>query len=300
MRCVDLFAGAGGFSEGARQAGAKILWAGNHWPAAVEYHTINHPETAHACQDLQQADWAQVPAHDLLLASPSCQGFTKARGKDRPRHDAARSTAWAVISCAEYHRPPVVVVENVPEFQQWVLFPAWAQALQALGYSLSMHVLDSADFEVPQNRLRLFIVATRSKAGLVLGFEKKPHKSAQIDWGAGKWSPIDKPGRSASTLQRIKNGRAQFGGRFLLPYYSSALTGRCPSRPIGTITTIERYAAVDGQKMRMLTVDEYRRAMGFPAGYVLPEKKRLAVHLLGNAVCPPVARDLIEKIRAYG
>lgn len=33
---IDLFAGAGGFSEGARDAGCRVVWAANHWPAAVE------------------------------------------------------------------------------------------------------------------------------------------------------------------------------------------------------------------------------------------------------------------------
>ena len=81
MRAIDLFAGAGGFSTGAAMAGAEVVWAANHWPLAVEYHTANHPSAAHICQDLHQANWANVPGHDLLLASPCCQGHSKARGK---------------------------------------------------------------------------------------------------------------------------------------------------------------------------------------------------------------------------
>ena len=71
-------------------------WAGNHWPEAVQVHTNNHPETIHICQDLHQADWSKVPAHDLLMASPCCQGHSRARGKTNgdPQHDASRSTAW--------------------------------------------------------------------------------------------------------------------------------------------------------------------------------------------------------------
>jgi DNA (cytosine-5)-methyltransferase 1 len=44
----------------------------------------------------------------------------------------------------------------------------------------------------------------------------------------------------------------------------------------------------------MLTVEEYRGAMGFPEGFPLPRNKKLAKHLLGNAVPPPMARDVIE------
>jgi len=47
----------------------------------------------------------------------------------------------------------------------------------------------------------------------------------------------------------------------------------------------------------MLTVDECRAAMGFPSGYQVPQTPRaLGIHLLGNAVCPPVARDLLAAI----
>jgi DNA (cytosine-5)-methyltransferase 1 len=54
---------------------------------------------------------------------------------------------------------------------------------------------------------------------------------------------------------------------------------------------------VQGNRLRMLTVTEYRRAMGFPDTYKLPADKRTAVHLLGNAVCPPVAEAIIREIR---
>jgi len=37
--------------------------------------------------------------------------------------------------------------------------------------------------------------------------------------------------------------------------------------------------------------------MGFPATYRLPERTKDAVHMLGNAVCPPVARDVINAIK---
>lgn len=155
MRAIDLFSGLGGFSEGARKAGVEVLWAANHWPSAVEIHAANHPTTSHACQDLHQADWTQVPAHDLLLASPACQGHSRARGRERPHHDATRSTAWAVVSAAEMHRPPFLVIENVPEFAEWTLFPAWTAALNALGYTLAPHIIDAADHGVPQHRVRL-------------------------------------------------------------------------------------------------------------------------------------------------
>ena len=147
-------------SEGARQAGIDVVWAANHWPEAVKYHALNHPQTIHACQDLQQANWGDVPSHDLLLAAPACQGHSPARGKEKAHHDALRATAWAVIGCAEVHLPKVIVVENVPKFRNWRLYDVWCEALRRLGYSLAPMIIDAADHGAPQNRLRLFIVAT--------------------------------------------------------------------------------------------------------------------------------------------
>ena len=304
MKAIDLFAGAGGFSTGAAMAGVPVLWAANHWPLAVATHSRNHPEAQHLCQDLHQANWANVPAHDLLLASPCCQGHSKARGKDsgNPQHDASRSTAWAVVSALEFHRPQAAIIENVPEFLDWALYPAWAAAMSALGYSLAPHIADAADHGVPQHRVRMFIVATRSATPIRLSLPQREHMPASsfVDFGAGSWSPIHKPRRAPRTLARIDAGRRRFGDRFLAPYYGSGSgeTGRCLKRPIGTITTLDRWAVIDQERMRMLTPDECRAAMGFPADYQLPRTRREAIHLLGNAVCPPVARDIIAALIA--
>lgn len=302
MKAIDLFAGAGGFSTGAAMAGAQVIWAANHWPLAVQYHAVNHPAADHLCQDLHQADWSQVPSSDILLAAPCCQGHSKARGKAKgnPQHDASRSTAWAVVSAAEYLRPQSIVVENVPEFLEWGLFPAWELAMQKLGYTLAPHIVDAADHGVPQHRVRMFIVATRSRSPLVLDLPKREHipASAFLDFDSGSWSPIHTPRRSCATLARVSAGRAAHGDRFLAPYYGSGsgTTGRSLRRPIGTVTTKARWALIDGDRMRMLTVPENCAAMGFPQDYQLPAQAHQAIHLLGNAVCPPVARDVIAAL----
>ena len=301
MKAIDLFAGAGGFTQGAEQAGAEVIWAANHWNDAVEIHERNHPDALHACQDLHQTDWSTVPSMDVVLASPACQGHTKARGKERAHHDATRSTAWAVVSCVEFHRPEFAIVENVPEFLDWALYPAWASAMQALGYTMAHEVLDAADFGVPQNRRRLFIVASRSRTAHHLDLPRVAHVPARsfIDLNAGNWTAVNKPGRAQATLDRVAAGRAAFGDTFLAPYYGSGsgATGRSLDRPIGTITTRERWSLVHEDRMRMLTLDETVAAMGFPSDYELPSAKKRAVHMLGNAVCPPVAEALVRSLR---
>lgn len=301
MNAIDLFAGAGGFSTGAEMAGCNVIWAANHWQSAVDVHAINHPNAQHACQDLHQANWADVPAHDLLLASPCCQGHSKARGKlaGNPQHDASRSTAWTVVSATEYHRPVAAVVENVPEFLKWSLYPAWQSAMEALGYCLSLHIVDAADHGVPQHRERLFIVMVRAKHPLLLRLPQRDHVPASsfIDFESGNWQPIMKPGRAPNTIARISEGRRVHGERFISSYYGNERGGRSIHRPAGTITTRDRHAIIDGDRMRMFSAQECRAAMGFPSDYKLPAQHRLAVHMLGNAVAPPAACGVITALK---
>lgn len=299
--CVDLFSGFGGWSAGATNAGCNVLWAANHWQEAVIWHKANHPNTVHQCQDLQQANFNLMPEHDLLLASPCCQGHSKARGKHNgnPQYDNSRATAWAVVSALECHRQTkVAIIENVPEFLEWSLFPAWEMALNKCGFQVSPHIVDCADLGVPQNRVRLFIVCTRSKHPLKLVLPRFDHNSALsfIDINSGRWSPVNKPKRASKTLERIANGRKQFGDLFVFSYYGNTLSGRDIQRPIGTITTRDRWAVVKGDMMRMLTADENLRAMSFPDSILRPKSNKLIVHLAGNAVPPMAATEVIQAL----
>lgn len=300
MIAVDLFAGLGGFTQGAQAAGVKVLWAANHWPVAVDYHRRNHPDTEHACQDLRQFDFGLVPDHDLALCSPCCQGHSRAARK-RASHDASRATAWAVISLLEAKRPTFALVENVEEFQRWSLFPAWSMAAKALGYSIAPHLLDAAESGVPQHRRRLFLVLSRSRSPLRLTLQTRPHRpvSEVIQWDAHPWSPVEHPARSSKTLEQVAAGRREHGDCFVIPYYGSGSgkRGRSIHRPLGTVTTRARWAVVRGDKMRMLQPAELREVMSFPECCQLPANKALATHLLGNAVCPLQARDLVEALR---
>lgn len=303
LTCIDLFAGLGGFSEGARQAGATVLWAANHWPLAVELHAANHPEADHACQDLQQANFGRVPDCDVVLASPCCQGHTKAKGKEKPGSDASRATAWAVTAAVEAKKPRAVIVENVEEFTDWICYPAWRASLECQGYRLTEVLVDAADLGVPQHRTRVIVFGVRTGAPLMVEQPKTAHMpfATVADLSAGKWSPVEKRGRAEKTLRRVERGRREFGPTFVMPYYSggSGLTGRSLARPLGTVTTRDRWALVDGDMMRMLRVDEYRAAMGFHAGYQLPKNRADAIMALGNAICPAVAAWAVKTVREH-
>ncbi len=299
MRAVDLFAGWGGFTLGASQAGADVVWAANHWPLAVEAHAANHPRATHVCQDLRQADWSKLPAHDLLLASPACQGHSSASQPSRRRyHDELRATAWAVVDCADVCEPAALVVENVPSFRRWRLYPLWRQALELIGYELTELVLRASHHGVPQRRDRLFLVGLRNGRRVEVaegGAEPGFGPCIEPAVGHTRWTSV----ASASTAvkARIRKGRANHGYRFLTQHVTGH-PGVGLDEPIRTITTKDQWAYVEGDRYRPLTVRETARAMGFPDSYRWPREASRCDQIkgLGNAVCPPVARDIVRAV----
>ena len=299
---IDLFAGFGGFTEGAEAAGIEVKWAANHSSLAVKYHRLNHPGTEVVQQDLQQANFMDAPRTDIMLASPCCQGHGNAAGKKRnsPSHDKSRNTAMSVVTAAEIHRHDAFVVENVKEFLEWTLYPAWKHAMELLGYTLANHIVDAADYGVPQHRERLLIVGTKSKAPLFLDPLKQIHipASSFIEWDAPHtWRKV--ADKCLKTRQRVENGRRAFGDTFLAPFYGggSGLTGRSLDRPVGTITTVDRWALIRGDEIRVLQPSENRAGMGFRRSFILPKVKREATHGLGNAVPPPLATAYLNELQ---
>lgn len=300
MNAIDLFAGAGGFTCGAELANINVIWAANHWQDAVTTHELNHKNTIHSCQDLHQANWYDVPDHDVMLASPACQGHSRAQGAERSNSESQRSTAWAAVSCLEVKKPELAIVENVTEFTKWSLYPSWCDAITRLGYSIAPHIVNAADHGVPQSRIRLFFILSKSRSPLFLQLQQSmSQKDANsiIDWNSDKWKLINSKKRADSTLRKIAAGRQRFGERFLIAYYGKETGGRNIKKPLGTIGTIDTFAIIKNDLMRMMSVSEYRQAMSFPDDYILPVKHVDAVKMLGNAVCPLVAKDILNEMK---
>ncbi|WP_406473418.1 DNA cytosine methyltransferase [Streptomyces sp. NBC_01615] len=90
----------------------------------------------------------------------------------------------------------------------------------------------------------------------------------------------------------------------VVPYYGNG-TARPAAQPLPTVTTVDRHGALYGGtvssveecRFRMLEPHEYAAAMAFPANYrLLASDKRTRVLMLGNAVTPPAARDLVAMV----
>lgn len=276
LSVADLFCGAGGTSAGAMEALEALgyrprLTAINHWPVAIATHSLNHPGARHLTTSIDNINPRDLFAEgelDLLWASPECTHHSVARG-GRPINDQSRATAWCVVRWAEALRPPVILVENVPEFLSWgglgtdgrplarkkgATFMAWVAALESLGYKVGWRKLCAADYGDPTTRQRLFVQAVRGRRKIVwpdathaehredeLWAERRaPWRStrdAVIDWSI-KGGSIYKRKRplSANTVQRIMEGLAKFGGPCLVAMEHGGSV-RSLDDPINTITT---------------------------------------------------------------
>lgn len=181
---TDLFCGAGGSSLGAEWAGAQLVMAANHWQTAIDVHQAHFPDAGHDCADISQADPRRYPVTDILLASPECTNHSQARGVSRKRQDRtlwdapdpaaerSRATMWDVPRFAEQNRYRAVIVENVVEATKWVMWPAWWQAMELLGYTGRVVSTNSMHHAVPQSRDRIYVVWTRNGLRVDLEMEQ--------------------------------------------------------------------------------------------------------------------------------
>lgn len=327
LTVTDLFAGAGGSSTGLAAAGLTITAAVNHWPIAIDTHAANHPGSAHECLDISQADVDRFPTTDMLWASPSCTHHTVAQGKRRAtgqldlltehadtldgiraaEPDRSRATMFDVVRFTERHRYRYVVVENVPEVQDWALYPHWLAMMGALGYQHRIQVLDSARVGTPvaQHRIRyygLFWRDDQTPPPALAEHDDLLPSEAILDSDIG---PLisDRPRPLApATMQRIEATLDRYPDRqMLVSYYGASKSGRPVSRPMGTLTTKARHALLTrgrrGLHYRMLTLDEQAAAMGFPTDYQWRGTGVDIQKQIGNAVTTNVAATLGAAIK---
>lgn len=181
LTMTDLFCGAGGSSTGAIEVpGVTVRVASNHWQLAIDTHNSNHQDADHICADLSQIDPRYFPTTDILWASPECTNHSRAKGRKKdtlqtelwqeslPDEAAERSraTMFDVLRFAEYHQYRAILVENVVEVHDWILFPSWRAGLEALGYRIQTVSLNSMHAQAfglpaPQSRDRIYFLCTR-------------------------------------------------------------------------------------------------------------------------------------------
>ncbi len=182
LKTISLFSGCGGSDLGATRAGAEIIFVNDFSKNAIETylkyrHLLVASDALITRCDISEID--DFPQCDLLLGCYPCQSFTM--GGNRTPDSDPRSKLYLQfcralqISGAEYF-----ITENVTGLA-WLRYGKYLkEQLAALentgkGYNISIEILNSKDYGVPQDRKRLFFVGVRKDLSVFYHFPQPTH-----------------------------------------------------------------------------------------------------------------------------
>lgn len=223
---VDLFAGAGGLSEGFERAGFRSLLALDSDPVSLRTYWINHPHIAdnrivlRNIRDLRRGELRRLVgrrAIDVLVGAPPCQGFSHAGYRSKKtrtgygvtsdqRNFLFEHMAAAVLEL----RPRLVLMENVPGMQSAKrenasFLEIAARLLEKKGrYRTAIWRLTASAYGVPQDRVRYFLIASRT--GSIPQMPPQEYQDLQGDFDHDALPPVtleeaifDLPARDAGS-----------------------------------------------------------------------------------------------------
>ncbi|MDA4127039.1 MAG: DNA cytosine methyltransferase [Thaumarchaeota archaeon] len=161
LTVIDLFCGAGGFSEGFKQMGFDVTYAIDNWNPAIEAHKLNQPEAETMKADVETLDPKLFLDHrpDVLIGGPPCQEFSGSKRGGGGDVQKGMRLVLAFFRFVHILKPRYWVMENVPRLLQTLPHRV---RLQDMGIAEDgffdiprREVFNSADFGAPQKRFRL-------------------------------------------------------------------------------------------------------------------------------------------------
>lgn len=169
---VDLFSGAGGLSEGFRQAGFSVAAAADNDPDALATFARNFPEAEVICGDIRKTDikariLEAARGASVVIGGPPCQAFSQVRNHSRVIDDPRNSLYREFVETIREAQPLAFVMENVTGMDQMGVRDQIRADLELEGqYEVADQVVDAADFGAPQTRKRLLFVGVRAGRGM--------------------------------------------------------------------------------------------------------------------------------------
>lgn len=335
LTAIDLFCGAGGLSLGLTRAGIEVLLAVDSWDLAVETYASNfaHPvvrgDLGNMTGDalLQMAGVAKGSV-DLVVGGPPCQGFSIQR--IGPDEDSRNSLVLAYGRLVRDIRPRMFLMENVPGLmgkRGSLQLKTFLSEMNAAGYQTAAHVVNAADYGVPQLRKRVVI------AGSLRGVERFHPPSPQLL--AEEYQTVGQalfdlpspahPGSKTATdplhretrLSALNKERLRHippgGGMEDLPVQlrvdchrdGAAKIGHrnvygrlAPDKPAGTITarfdSFTRGKFAHPSEHRNITLREGARLQSFPDSFAFAGNQEDIAAQIGNAIPPKMAEALAK------
>jgi DNA (cytosine-5)-methyltransferase 1 len=328
----DLFCGAGGFSEGFRQAGLVTKWAVELWKPATLTYQKSHPETTIFPRDILDLPDRILTPVDVIIGSPPCTQFSPANRGGNGDKSLGLSLAHCFFEIVSRLKPKYWILENVPALRFSLAKELEAGRVKTRKGELlipRVSILNAAEFGVPQKRRRLFLgnfpaaLPANSPVGhkrLTLGDviqalpdpTQKPPSSGFVhdpNYPGLKFPVLNLRDHFEDTrwklrpenieLARVAKEEHRWLGKMLFPddrgKPSRTITGSHSTTSRSSI--IFRYRNRGRNPFRTLTLREAATIQGFPVSYQFwHDSFGGKDHLVGNAVPPPVARGLAAAI----
>ncbi len=165
MDVVSFFSGAGGLDLGFKQAGFNIIWGNEYDREIWATYEANHPESKLDRRSIVDIPADEVPSCDGIIGGPPCQSWSAA-GAARGIEDKRGKLFYDFIRILEDKQPKFFLAENV----SGMLIAKHSPALDGIkelltnagaGYELSFCMLNAKDYNVPQDRKRVFFIGIR-------------------------------------------------------------------------------------------------------------------------------------------
>ena len=308
MRAVSLFSGCGGSDAGVVAAGFDVVMANDKLAYARDVYLVNHPDT-----DYQLGDVSRIkvfPAADLLVGCYPCQGFSQ--GGVRQPSRGINQLYLEFARALHAIRPKAFVVENVSGMVRRNfahLLEDQFRVFREAGYAVKAQVLNAADFGVPQQRRRIFIVGVRSDPGVDYQFPEPTH-------GLGRTAPHVTIAQAIGDLPPWPEG--EFYARDFHWYYLSrnrrqgwnevsktivANPRHMPLHPMSP--TMVKHAHNDWRfatdaPARRFSYREAARLQGFGRDFQFPDTAAgsldMRYRVAGNAVPPPLFEAVVRAL----
>lgn len=174
MNIISFFAGAGGLDLGFQKAGFKVVWANEYDKDIWETYEKNHKNTILDRRSIVDIQASEIPDCEGIIGGPPCQSWSEA-GSLRGINDKRGQLFFDFIRILEAKQPKFFLAENV----SGMLRPRHQDALEGIkelfrnagkGYELSFQLLNAADYDVPQDRKRIFFVGIRKDLNVKFEF----------------------------------------------------------------------------------------------------------------------------------
>lgn len=307
---IDLFCGIGGFHLALSSLGANCVFASDIDKEACKVYETNFGLKPHG--DITKIAEEKIPKHDILCAGFPCQPFSISGNQQGFDDEQGRGKLFFdIVRIAKYHKPKVLILENVKNFEKHdggKTIKRVEKELNDIGYTFFSEVLCASDFDVPQQRKRIYIVAFRNdlnidtfefpqglnkfkvlKDVLITKAENKIKGNYYID---REYTIKSNPKRKENRLIRIGEIGLGRQGERIYSINGQATTLSSQGGGLGGKTGLYLIR----KKVRKLFPRECARVMGFPDSFKLSHSQEQNYKQFGNSVVVDVIQAIVKEV----